>query len=335
MSATPSEVAIDKFDALTISNDDADQDSDYEDDTDGNYIPFRVDGKGVEGSLYNDIPRYMYRVYTSKISSDADSNWIMSRDAARNTDDYEVNVYARKDKAAAAKMINSHFRQSFTNSSDSDARRDNLISWTSSLLSALLYIFHRHTSPADGPPPLTDIHLCVLDTSSYNEGAFIRAESLIAAFREHSPELQKLERQRADNPCHQGEYLSQGRLNIEGACEIASADKLVGCGLFTLLPELEALAERWARKGEPTAPTWDAALERLREAWDPDSPSFVDEYEFTAEENEAAMDIGSLFGVYLQVPVAAAVTALRPRRDGGVGFAFRELRIQGKPYFFL
>jgi hypothetical protein len=305
-----------------------------DDETNGNYIPFRINGKPAPGSTKSDIPRYLYRICTANSRTDTDSEWIQSRDAADDQQDSETDIFARTDKHAAAEMINAHLRRKLDPS-----RRNNLVSWTSSLLKALLFIFDRHTSsrPNDDDNDddngdsleLEDIYLCMLDTSSYNEGAYIRAPSLIAAFREYSTELAEVEQQRSTQPCHWGEYLTQGALNIEGACEIVSADSLVERGLFTLLPELEALAARWNRNGQPAAPSWDEALEKLRGAWEGGDVDLKLVEELTDDEERCAGKIAELFGVYLQTPLAAALAALRPRREGDPRLAFRALRTDG------
>ncbi len=304
-----------------------------DDETNDNYIPFRIDGKPAPGSTKSDIPRYIYRICSANSRSDTDSEWISSRDAADDQHDCETDIFARRDKHAAAEMLNAHLRQK-----NDPSRRDNLVSWTSSLLKALLYIFHRHTSSADDDggdgSELEDIFLCVLDTSSYNEGAYIRATSLMAAFRDYSTELAEVEQQRSTEPCHWGEYLTQGPLNIEGACEIVPADKLVECGLFTLLPELKALGERWTRNGKPTTPSWDEALQKLRGAWEDGDVDLEAAEEFTEEEESCVARIASRFGVYLQTPVAAALAALRPRREADPRLVFRALRTDGRYFYY-
>ncbi|KAH6714588.1 hypothetical protein BKA61DRAFT_605536 [Leptodontidium sp. MPI-SDFR-AT-0119] len=43
---------------------------------------------------------------------------------------------------------------------------DNLVSWTSSLLFALVYIFHLHANSNDRSA-FDDIHLCIIDTNQF------------------------------------------------------------------------------------------------------------------------------------------------------------------------
>jgi hypothetical protein len=55
---------------------------------------------------------------------------------------------------------------------------DNLVSWTSSLLFVLVYIFHLYANLTDGLT-FDDIHLCIIDTISFPRGVFLRDMDLI------------------------------------------------------------------------------------------------------------------------------------------------------------
>ena len=297
--------------------------------TNGNYIPFRIDGKPAPGSTKSDIPRYliphMHRPFPHRHRRRMDQLPRRSRPRKQRNKHSCTNGQARRrrnDKRAPKAKAD-------------PCRRYNHVSWTSSLLRALLYIFHRHTDSANNDDDdedsdgseLEDIYLCVLDTSSYNERAYIRATSLMAAFREYSTDL--AEQQRSSQPCHWGEYLTQGALNIEGACEIVPADELVECGLFTLLPELEALAARWKRNGKPTAPSWNELLEEAARGvggWRCGFEACRGAYGRGGEVR--AKDCGAVWRVFAAA-VAAALAALRRRRDGDPRLVFRPLKTDG------
>lgn len=64
---------------------------------------------------------------------------------------------------------------------------DNLVSWTSSLLYALVYIFY-HLVEVDNIGTF-DIHICVIDTSDSPEEVFLRDLDLIRAYRSFSTQL--------------------------------------------------------------------------------------------------------------------------------------------------
>ncbi|WQF79257.1 hypothetical protein CDEST_04271 [Colletotrichum destructivum] len=104
----------------------------------------------LEGS--DNIPRHLFRVFTPKSAGITDEFWTKSLDARLSGKDHKTDIFARVDKRHVAKMINSHLRWYHCTS-------DNLVSWSSSLLVVLVYIFYLQASTWDG---LTfgNIHLC-------------------------------------------------------------------------------------------------------------------------------------------------------------------------------
>ena len=62
-----------------------------------------------------------------------------------------------------------------------DERSDNLVSWSSSMLFLIRYIFYRHYDSNDRSS-LHDIHLLVIDTEKFPARTFIRGCDLISAF---------------------------------------------------------------------------------------------------------------------------------------------------------
>ena len=105
---------------------------------------------------------------------------------------------------------------------------DNLVSWTSSLPFALVYMFHLHANARDGSD-FEDIQLCIVDTTCLPRGIFVRDLDLIRAYSSHDVDLaetEKLRTLRQGGRFYFGEYLSQGALKIEGGCDIVSASAL-------------------------------------------------------------------------------------------------------------
>lgn len=86
-----------------------------------------------------------------------------------------------------ASMLNWHLRWS-----GKPEDPDNLVSWTSSLLFVLQYIFYRHTRWKDRSS-LDKIYLCVIDTVSFPNGVFLRDIDLIYAYRSFDINLRDLE----------------------------------------------------------------------------------------------------------------------------------------------
>jgi len=126
---------------------------------------------------FGDIPRYLFRVFTPKSDGSTDRFWVKSKDARYERANHRVDILSRDQNQQVASMINRHLRWW-----GKDGDEDNLVSWTSSLLFALQYIFYRHTHPKDGSG-LDRIYLCVIDTNSFPEGVFLRDMDLIHAYR--------------------------------------------------------------------------------------------------------------------------------------------------------
>ncbi|KAI9370173.1 hypothetical protein BJX61DRAFT_535843 [Aspergillus egyptiacus] len=110
----------------------------------------------------------------------------------------------------------------------------NLMSWTSSLLFALQYALYRHRRNGDN---LSQIHLIVLDTSGFPAGTFIQDMEIMRALQGVDAKLQKFVEFR-ESEYYFGEYLTQGRLDIEGQCVCAPVQKMIDLGLFELQPAL-------------------------------------------------------------------------------------------------
>jgi hypothetical protein len=84
---------------------------------------------------FDDIPRYLFRVFTPRSRGTTDTSWTKSVDATKGASTSKVDIFARADNEQVAEMIYRHLRWW-------KGPEDNLVSWTSSLLFALVYIFH-------------------------------------------------------------------------------------------------------------------------------------------------------------------------------------------------
>jgi hypothetical protein len=125
-------------------------------------------------------------------------------DATEGIGNPRLDIFAR-DKHEVAEMLNRHLRWW-------SGDEDNLVSWTSSLLFALVYMFHLHANPSDASP-LNEIYLCVTDTTMFPPGVFLRDMDLIQAFRAfdetYGKNLDDFERLRSAD-YYFGEYISPG-----------------------------------------------------------------------------------------------------------------------------
>lgn len=251
---------------------------------------------------FGEVPRYLFRVSTSKSDGITNSTWVKSKDAAIGRADSAVDIFARE-SASVANMLNRHLQWS---GRLDDV--DNFVSWTSSLLFVLQYIFYRRTS---NRLDMRDIFLCIIDTSAFPRATFLKDKDLINTYSEHENAL-RLFRVLRDRQCHPfkgsyyfGEYLSQGALKVDGSCSIVSAQFIVDQGLFYLQPGLEdsmlAAKTRLAH-----------AVVRLRE---PFYQLAAKRQQATKGELEAAINIAHLFDRRFKLPVAANLLGLIPRQS--------------------
>lgn len=242
------------------------------------------------------IPRYLFRVYTPLSDGHTDDSWAMSRDAWAQNPTAVFDLFSR-DTQVAALMLDGHLRWT-----DNSTRTDNFVSWTSSLLFALQYIFYRHKSARDGSM-LEDIKLCIIDTTAFADGTFIRDMDLIDAYEQFNSGLASLRKLRTQE-YYFGEYLSQGALKIEAKSKVVSARAIVDAGLFLLQPSFAATM---------TAPNclWAKEVLRLREPF----RQHGSKQPVTDKQARAGTRIAQLFGWPWTLAVAANFLAIVPRHD--------------------
>lgn len=271
---------------------------------------------------FDEVPRYLFRVSTSKSDGITNSTWVKSKDAAIGRADSTVDIFARG-SASVARMLNRHLQWS---GRLDDV--DNFVSWTSSLLFALQYILYRRSS---NRLDMRDIYLCIIDTSAFPRATFLKDKDLIDTYSKHEHALRLLGVLR-NRQCHPfkgsyyfGEYLSQGALKVDGHCSTVSSQSIVDQGLFHLQPGLEdsmlAAKTRLAH-----------AIVRLRE---PFYEIGVKRQQATKDELEAAINIAHLFDRSFKLPVAANLLGLIPRQsdDKAILQVFASNRFTGSRLF--
>lgn len=237
------------------------------------------------------VPRYLFRLYTPYSDGDTDAIWVKSRDFLHNNREAYQDIFQTTNKQVTAGRIWGHLDWQHL-------PKDNLMSWTSSLLVAIRYIFYRRAVRRD-QLEFRDIRICVVDTREFHHGAFVSDLDLLEAFKRYSPRLARFADLRATQ-FYFGEYLSQGALKIEGKCSIVSAQGLIDAGLLSLRDEFQASYDsprlEWAKK-----------VVELRRALDPAllEPSL-------GQQIRTAQEIGNLFDRKFRLPVAIQLTALCP-----------------------
>ncbi|CZR58862.1 uncharacterized protein PAC_08754 [Phialocephala subalpina] len=257
---------------------------------------------------FNDIPRYLFRVFTPNSRGTTNGAWTKSMDARNATQNSRVDIFARESKEQMAGMLNRHLRWW-------EGSEDNLVSWTSSLLFALVYIFHLHANSRDGSA-FDDISLCIIDTTKFPKAVFIRDMDLIQVYFPFNAALENFKGLRLKKDWYFGEYLSQGALKIEDKCQIISAQAIIDRGLYDLRREFKEFSY-WELS--PKAPWANTVVDLRKDLCQIVCPE-IDE-----EKVRVAVNIAQLFESRWVLPVAANLVALLPhsKEDIAIIKAFR------------
>ncbi|KAK4096623.1 hypothetical protein N658DRAFT_519097 [Parathielavia hyrcaniae] len=269
-------------------------------------LPFNPSGeRDWLRATFNDVPRYLFRVFTPKSRGRTDQTWTRSMDATNGIPNARLDIFARDNEGEVADMLNRHLRWW-------KGDEDNLVSWTSSLLFALVYIFHLHANTTHGSE-LKDISLCVVDTTFFPTGVFLRDLDLIRAFRASDEFLDDF-----------GDLQLKNRGGIEDKCKLVSAQAMIDRGLYDLQPRFKEFAA-WPKAWRPP---WANPVLELRKEF---NRELGDACEVSLKEQLAAMNIADLFGGRWALPLAANAFALRPRRcwNERILATFRSCRFTG------
>ncbi|KAL4779832.1 hypothetical protein BJX76DRAFT_65965 [Aspergillus varians] len=234
----------------------------------------------------NFTPRYLYRLVAPQAGGSAAAARMSTAIPMNNTDIYHLPTQ----KGAAQLLNHLLWQQGHQNGC-------NLMSWTSSLLFALQFALYRHSKDGDD---LRQIQLIILDTSCFPPGTFIQDMEIMRSFQDADHRIRKFVEFR-ESEYYFGEYLTQGRLAIQGKCVCTSVQRLIDLGLFELQPAL-ADREQWQ--------WWPKRVLEFREEF------LAAKYMPTTDEDvETAVDIAvQCFGGRWMVPVAIMLLALQPRR---------------------
>ncbi|KAJ9365395.1 hypothetical protein C8Q69DRAFT_528711 [Paecilomyces variotii] len=222
----------------------------------------RADAELTRDVLCN-IPRYLFRIVSPLSGGETDGIWMRSEAASRNMKSSREDIFFGlnfEKRETIARTINVHLRWRLT-----DDFEGNFVSWSSSLLYVLQFIYYRHLNRRDRSS-LEEIKLYVIDTEEFPPGTFIRDLDLINAFYKfddhHPRDLRDFRSLRENTGYYFGEYLSQGSLKIEGKYQMISAKSLFDANrLCRLQPEFGDIYSLLAEKKEPK---WAKEVRRLR-----------------------------------------------------------------------
>jgi hypothetical protein len=220
-----------------------------------------------------------------------------------------VDIFAREDNEQVASMLNTHLRWW-------ESLEDNLVSWTSSLLFALVYIFHLHANSRDGSA-FEDIFLCIIDTTMFPKGVFLRDMDLIEVYLSFDAALENFNNLRFE------EGLVLWRIPVARCIEdrrqmpnCFSSGDIIDQGLYDLRREFEEFAH-W--EPFPTPPWAYPVVDLRKDLYQIECP------EISKEKLRVAVNIAQLFGPRWTLPVAANLVALLPgpKEDVAIIQAFR------------
>lgn len=238
-------------------------------------------------------PRYLFRVYSDASAGENSSEWMKSVDALKNN---LTDIFQRDDTSSIALTLNEHLRWNWKKTNG-----DPFISWTTSLLVAIQYAIYKHKTE---PRKLNKIYLCIVDTTSFPSGVFIKDLDLIEEFHDKIPGssrgLGNLLQMR-DTKYYFGEYLSQGQTNIKGRSCTVPCDKIINNHLFAMMHQFKVDIESQIS-------LWANAVIKSREPFYITEQEVMDNSEFSE-----AMAIALEFDTKWVLPMLANLLALSPR----------------------
>jgi len=183
--------------------------------------------------LLDQTPRYLYRTHSPRSSGKTTATFVASSGAENNYPDI-----LQRDTPHARFALRRHV------TTWARGPKDNLMSWTSSLLFALQHAIRREKTD-DPISSAQQVKISILDTSRIHRACFMPSVEMLDAY--NIPNVPGgLTRDH-----YHGEYLSQGRLDIpEGAMVTFTLQDLTDHGLYGFFPEFadEAAKERLCKR---------------------------------------------------------------------------------------
>lgn len=266
--------------------------------TEGPHLLFKpTEDEQAVTYIFSYVPRYLFRISSPDSHCTTNNTWVMSKDATNGKPSATTDCFDRVDKDQVASELNYHLRWWRTND-------DNFVSWTSSLLFVLQYIYHLAASVENSLSTLENIELCIIGTNGFTPGVFIQDLDLLKVYgwydQSSDPNdrtLMSLQTLRHKKHKSFGEYLSQGSLKVEGCIGIVTAAQLVEAGLPLL--HLPTEHNEWANE-----------VCRMREDFYNRKTSHLSE-----DQELAVLAIMQLFEPQWRLPIAANLMALQPRPE--------------------
>jgi hypothetical protein len=280
---------------------------------------------------FDKIPRYLFRTFLPGMAGENTSEWMKSFDAAEGNTQACQDLLARDDGEIAL-MLNEHIRWDYELTNG-----DGFTSWTTSLLYSLHYAIYKHKKRNIH---LSEIRLCVVDTTCFPQGVFLRDLDLIEAYKDKGPKggmiqilgelhswahrglpnlLDLRQEVWARGYYYFGEYLSQGQLKIKGGSYTIECHKIINSNLYQLCPSFKEKMEQPATGTD----TWliKNVMELRQDFYGTNTA-----VQTKPKEIDAVIDIVNGFDPRWRLPMAANLLGFRPRqnRDGAILYVFRK-----------
>lgn len=183
---------------------------------------------------YRDLPRYLFRVYDIN-SSGINTPRVLASPQSQygNPEDSATDILSLPG-GKATRMLYNHLAK--VSRAQALQSIDNFMSWSSSLMFVIQYAMWRsetlHT-------PASDLQICMVDTRDFPRGQFARDMWLIRHYRPSvlTEPQQEFFDSRLESPDHDnGEFLSQGMVNLRNKACFFSLQDLMSAGIDTLHP---------------------------------------------------------------------------------------------------
>ena len=195
-------------------------------------------------------------MFDSKSSGRNDLEVIESIASVDN--DLEVSDCKRDILSLDQKEATENLLDHFNKSAFSGYATDNLMSWSSSLLFLIQYAIWR----SQWMPP-SEVFVCAIDTSKFSRGQFAQDMALIEACHDKDTENEKMKNfiRLRKSGYNNGEYVSQGRLDIRGRSCVTTLQALIDHGINELYPEFDDAdgRKKWTNRVRDLRHCWDVA----------------------------------------------------------------------------
>ncbi|MCJ1395427.1 hypothetical protein MMC18_008313 [Xylographa bjoerkii] len=207
---------------------------------------------------FDAVPQYLFRTFDEASSGRNDESVIASIASITGPQESSRTDILSLGTQRAAKLLHMHL----TKSCFGGGKSDNLMSWTSSLPFAIKYADWRlHSAPRHS----SDIKICAVDTREFPVGQFMRDISLLRAYHPNANQLNDSMRRFFDfrlgnEDYYNGEYLSQGAVNLSNRSSVVSLEHLQQAGFFELYPEFKEARGRnkWTERVRELRQNWSA-----------------------------------------------------------------------------